>query len=281
MKADITTITPEQAEKMLRGNDNNRAIRVARVDRYARDMADGKWLPNGEAIVMNGRTLIDGQHRLLACAKSGVPFKTILVTGVSLDAIHTIDSGASRSLADVLGLKGEHDPRGLAGAATLGWLWDTGNIRRGGLRPYPSNDEAITWIAENPEIHDALKMVVPLRYNPLRAPRSFSALMIAKALQHGMRSEAEEFVAGLQHGAGLESGDPVLLLRNQFMTNATNSKKMPRIKIFAHMVKAWNAHVADEYVGVIKWKQRGKGREDFPIMFDTSGNPISFVPAND
>jgi hypothetical protein len=281
MKAEITTITPEQATKMLRGNDHNRNVRPARVDRYARDMADGNWVPNGEAIVMNGRTLIDGQHRLLACAQAGVPFKTVLVTGVALDAITTIDSGASRSLADVLRLKGEHDPQGLAGAASLGWLWDAGYIRGGGGRPYPSNNESIAWIDENPAIHDALKMVVPLRYNPLRAPRSFMAILINKAMSWDMRDEAVEFVEGLQTGAGLESADPILLLRNQLITNATNHKKMPRMRVFAHTIKAWNAHISDEMPGVLKWAQRGKTREDFPVMLDKHGNAISHAPETD
>jgi hypothetical protein len=279
MKAEITTITPDQAKRLLKGNTNNRNIREERVRRYARDMQANQWVPNGVAIVMNGRTLIDGQHRLEACVLADVPFKTVYVTGVSPEAFATMDSGASRSLGDVLKMKGEHDPNSLSGAITSGWKWDNGQIPGG--RMSPSNSEALVWLEVNPEVREAIKMVTPLRYNPLRAPRSSMGLVVMKAIQAGHDDEIREFVDGLVTGAGLVEGDPILLLRNQLMTNATNHKKMPLIRVFAHIVKAWNAHIADETMGILKWVQRGQKREQFPVMVNSIGAPISYIPTEE
>jgi hypothetical protein len=54
------------------------------VDRYAEEMRLGVWALNGKSLIFdsNGR-LLNGQHRLTACAQSGVPLVTLVVRGVN------------------------------------------------------------------------------------------------------------------------------------------------------------------------------------------------------
>ena len=73
MKCEIMKVSPEMATKWLEKNIVNRRIRDYKVNAYARDMKNGDWRLNGEAIVFNkSGQLVDGQHRLNAIAKSGV-----------------------------------------------------------------------------------------------------------------------------------------------------------------------------------------------------------------
>lgn len=275
MKAEITTITPQMAKNFLKRNDRNRSIRKNSVQRYARDMARGNWDVNGQTIIVNGRTLIDGQHRLLACIEADVPFKTVLVTGVNTDTIVSVDSGMKRSLSDVLTINGMDNAQALAATAYLGWKWDTGNLV-GNVNP--TNTEAIEWINANPSVNKAISLAIPIRYNPLRAPTAAMSLIALKAIANGMESDAEEFFSHLESGEGLHGGSPILQLRNMFIRNSTNTVKLRRIAVFARAIKAWNAYIQGEDMKKLAWRptHTTKG-ESFPVMLNAEGYPISFV----
>ena len=92
-------ITPEKAKKILKNNlPYNRKVSVKVVELYARDMEEGRWneyCPAAIAISSKGY-LIDGQHRLLAVVKSGVPIVFTIATGVSENAFEYIDNGKKR-----------------------------------------------------------------------------------------------------------------------------------------------------------------------------------------
>lgn len=104
--ASVELITPEMASAWLGNNGRNRSISQAVVNRYARDMLSGNWEINGETIVFyEDGTLKDGQHRLEAIVKAGVPQWMIVVRGVENDiAIH--DRGRVRSVANVMEIAG-------------------------------------------------------------------------------------------------------------------------------------------------------------------------------
>lgn len=102
----IEFITPDTAAKYLENNNSNRSLSKGKVAQYARDMAAGNWVLNGETICFfeNGE-LKDGQHRLLAITLCGVGQWMIVVRGISKNAvIH--DRGRLRSAANVMELAG-------------------------------------------------------------------------------------------------------------------------------------------------------------------------------
>lgn len=105
VKAQVETITPETAREYLKFNTVNRPFNKITVDYYADQMKKGQWLLNGEAICFaDGGVLINGQHRLNAVIKAGVPIQTLVVRGVSQQSFITFDNGRSRTMADVLSL---------------------------------------------------------------------------------------------------------------------------------------------------------------------------------
>ena len=135
----LITITPEMAEEMLTHNIANRKVNQANVNRIAADMATGNYKLNGETIKVapNGE-ILDGQHRLLACIKSGMPFTTYIVYNVERKLVGTIDMGKGRSVADSLNVMGCNIKQGIIPAmnfsfnrgqklttAQTGCLWHT------------------------------------------------------------------------------------------------------------------------------------------------------------
>ena len=91
-------ITPQIAKQYLQWNTNNtRKLNHAKVNMYAADMTNGRWQYNGETVqfAVSG-VLKNGQHRLAAIIKSGVPQRMLVVRGVP-DDVNVFDVGFVRS----------------------------------------------------------------------------------------------------------------------------------------------------------------------------------------
>lgn len=103
----LVLITPADAEFLLTLNTNNRRPSKTKLVQYVRDMAAGRWDPDASDLkVATTGELIDGQNRLMACRLAGVPFRTLLRTGVRPEAKRHVDVGKKRTVADLLGMQG-------------------------------------------------------------------------------------------------------------------------------------------------------------------------------
>mgnify|MGYP000517583782 CR=1 FL=1 len=93
LTAAVELITPQMACEMLKKQRNVRVLKRKEVERYVRALKRG-WKLNGETIKFDkDGYLIDGQHRLTACAESGIAFGVEPVA----DFIQGIESGANLS----------------------------------------------------------------------------------------------------------------------------------------------------------------------------------------
>lgn len=105
--SEVVTITPALAKTILHRNPDNRKIKPLKLATYKADLEAGRWVLNGEAVVISkGGLLNDGQHRLTAVADTGVAMKALVVFGVSRASRLTLDQGADRKLADILQMGG-------------------------------------------------------------------------------------------------------------------------------------------------------------------------------
>ena len=97
METSIELITPEIAAKILENNMGNRKPNGGVVKRYAQMMLGGDWetTHQGIAIGSDGR-LLDGQHRLMAVAISGVSVNMLVSRGVPLHQYYIFDAGYKR-----------------------------------------------------------------------------------------------------------------------------------------------------------------------------------------
>jgi hypothetical protein len=96
-------ITPEEASTLLEKSAPNRRLNHTSMERYAFDVADDNWYITGETIIINSAgELCDGQHRLHAIVKAGVPMVVLVVRGISRQSMQVIDSGISRTVAHQL-----------------------------------------------------------------------------------------------------------------------------------------------------------------------------------
>ena len=74
MKMEWVLITPEGAAALLRHNAGNRNLRSTVVEHYADQMKRNEWQATHQAIAIGADgSIIDGQHRLSAIIRSGLP----------------------------------------------------------------------------------------------------------------------------------------------------------------------------------------------------------------
>ena len=106
-------ITPALAKQWLENNFVNRPVKQDVVLAYARDMANGTWVPTHQGVAFNDKDeLIDGQHRLMAIVKSGCTIRMMVtfglqsvIAGKEMTTMDCVDRGAPRSVADQLAIQ--------------------------------------------------------------------------------------------------------------------------------------------------------------------------------
>lgn len=120
----MTLIDPDLAKRLLERNESNRRPKQRAIALYARDMAAGKWDPDASDLKFS-RTgeLLDGQNRLYACVEAGVPFPTLVRTGLAKETRTHVDVGVKRTVADMLRMElGLTDNPTTVGAAVTLWV---------------------------------------------------------------------------------------------------------------------------------------------------------------
>lgn len=97
----IESITPAKATAYLNDNKANRKLRDGVVERYADDMAKGRWTNCPEPISFyEDGDLADGQHRLWAIVESNTTQTFPVARGLKRADGLNINTGLGRSLVD-------------------------------------------------------------------------------------------------------------------------------------------------------------------------------------
>lgn len=109
MKVDILKITPLMASEFLSSNKSNRKINKKQLEMIIRTIVAGKWklTHQGVAFYSDGE-LADGQHRLQAIVKTGIPLTMPVFQGIerNADTILAIDCGRGRTVTDSAAISG-------------------------------------------------------------------------------------------------------------------------------------------------------------------------------
>ena len=261
MKIVQETITPEKAEEYLGTMRSNRNVKPKWLAELERRINNGEWDPNNpQPISFAGeKTLIDGQHRLLAVVGTRKSIKCWVAREVPQSAISNIDTGKARSMADLLRMKGEVNVAMVSG--TLRQLLkyrQSGELGQKGLEP--SHFEMLELLEKEPVVRDVINAVGELRHIRLGVgPSMWGALWILFGEQD--ENDADEFIELMKTGEGLQNGSPILALRKALLN--MQYPRPPRHNA-ALVIKAWNAWRAGEEIQTISWKAGGKSPEAFP-----------------
>jgi hypothetical protein len=237
-------LTPELAEEWLaKYNSVNRAIQRTHVGRIARDIRNGNWMVNAQPICFAGdpfdgtgtARLLNGQHRLKACALAGAEIEVPVAVHVPEEAYATYDMYRKRSKRAMSGAEASF----ARSAAVLQWREDNGLALDAAQRPTE------TEIGDTLEAHPEL---LDFGYQVRRADRKGRPDEIATGAvmtyvlyrSHGEDRElAEQFYEGLRSGAGLEVGNPILALRRTALARRRGAERMNRYESVQLLLDGW------------------------------------------
>ena len=266
MKAYEICITPKIAAEILRNNPLNRPLKRHHVDFLAKEILNGNWKFNGDAIrITNDNRLLDGQHRLAAVVKANMAINTILIDDLDPDVFNTIDCGIKRNAGDMLAIRGEKNSRNNAAALFLvgAILEKNGNLYAMHGWGKSSNSEILKLYDLYPDINQSFikwgsisKGIVPLSVS--------TAMHYLFSRKH--RDKADEFFSLLESGEGLESGNPILLLRKRLIENACAKSKINKRYMAALFVKAWNCWITNKQMHTLRFRESGDCQESFPTI---------------
>ena len=243
------------AVKYLSLNKNNRPVTQSTVDAYALSMKRGEWLVNGETIIFDDTgCLTNGQHRLLAVVKTGIPLDVLVVRGVSKQAFKTMDSGRKRTSGDVLAIAGEINANRLAAAARSYIQYITG---------YTRDVKAIssTTVQDFVNIHPELRYWVSRfcnHKNTKRCPSTMIAYLTIASEKYGIQ-KLDDFLDKFQTGANLDVNEPAFLLRERLF-NQSDVKRLSPQMTSAFIIKSINLHIAGKRAAFL----RHKLEDEFP-----------------
>lgn len=261
---EIIKVTPDMASKWLQKNPNNRSISKWVVQNYARQMAEGKWMLNGEAIMFDSKgNLLNGQHRLEALVMANVTVPMAVGRGFPESVKDTFDQHRKRNAGDVLMMHGIHSGNQVASITRLLDRWDKGvrnNTLMGAGQFNMTPAEILEYLAKDDLVMESVTAFYNARSPELNVSgRVFGGLYV---LTHRIDyAAADDFFLKLETGEMLKKGDPALALR-RYWINVSASSQGQRVgrkftlsmACFNAGVRAWNAFAEGEEMLKVTWK---------------------------
>ena len=259
------TITPEMAQDWLdtRNTDfKNRQLSRSIAGRYADAMRRNEWKANHQGIAFDTEGwLIDGQHRLLAVANSGVTVTMWVFPEMPRDTFDTLDVGRRRQASHLI-----KAPNAAVLASSVKFLAVTDGLvepRSGGAAfGVLTNVETLDLVRKaGVKLEQAAREANRL-HRGARLPQSATAAVIYQILTTESADELAEFTEGVVTGAELAKDDPRLRLRNAF----TGSQQARAVAMrtpshpYALVIKAWNNYLMRRPLQALLWR----GDEDIP-----------------
>ena len=247
-------------------NTGNRRVIRRKVDHLVAQMRSGEFENTGEPLIISQEGILnDGQHRLQAAIEADAVVDLDVRFGIPRSRFTKTDTGAARTPADVLTIKGVHHGRETARAVRLLILY-----RRGlpdSIREFVSNDEVA-------RAFDAWKGLADVaeRVGDHAFPRSVrGAALLATAYlasRSTSRVRLDDWLETLASGVGSGRDDPAYVARERIMRDAEapSGTRELLLERLALLIKSWNAYASGETVTTrdLKWRHGGREPEPFP-----------------
>jgi hypothetical protein len=253
---EIRTITPADAEAMLENNGpsveeqkRNRKQSSSAIELYARDMKRGNWRLNGQAIKISASgSLLDGQHRAAACVKSGVPFETMVITGLPEAVFATFDLHAKKNFSKTVGRMGYANGGVVAGALRIVWQYENYGLETSAYPTHIELNEAL----------DRHGKYFPdsIHYANRKSIKPFSASSTMAALHYiltDLSERSKEFFEKFESGADLSVGNPILTLRKRLQedkeSRRSSSSERDRLMF---VTRSWKSFIEGKTMHFLK-----------------------------
>lgn len=247
----VETITPEVAKVYLKFNKSNRPVIQSVVDKYARQMLDGEWKLNGEAICFSdGGILLNGQHRLLAILKSNVSIETVVVRGCDSDSFITYDSGRTRKASDIFALAEIPNYTNISSVVQKYFRLKNyqtvmaSNRTKGNNKTIASKKQLLEEYHTSPELYQSTFNTIK-KWNTnykivSHTEIAATTVYLQKVMNHPQDTVMKFFEMLL---TGKDATDIVHILRNYYIKDKLSKKPATSNTRQIALIKTWNAYI--------------------------------------
>lgn len=278
-------VTPQVAGYWLDNNHpNNRKAKLALISKMARDMGEGNWdEATGDTVkVTKDGLLADGSQRMrsvLRCAADEryPEFRGVRMTfafGVSDNTIRVVDTGASRSFADVLQIEEAMNRTQVGAIVRRIFSWKQGNYvnNRGSSSAYAdaSMTELLQLYKSDISGFDAsaARSVDLRRFGIGNGTAGGTAHYVFSEVD---KEATQRFFDGLVSGANLPSRSAIHVLRERLRRAEVKTDRMvhwmnPTEQLYLYC-RAWNAWRKDRPVEKLQLPDgRDVTNDKFPTL---------------
>ncbi len=254
---DVLEITPLLAQYVLDNcNTQNRKPNSNHVSRIAVSLVSDQWVMNGESIVFSDQgLLVDGQHRLMACAQTGVAIKSVVVFGVeNQKSFDTHGQGVVRTARQVLSMNGFSNTTSLGAACkfalffrgTKGLIWDEDEAEIKAKAPLVSRDMILELATSLDE--SVVNKVADIHSN---IPASLSRACVSGMflfLCEINKEAAYIFFNKIVEDDFVGKTDPARLIKRYLSRTTKGFKISVKGKYFmgCYVIQAWNLFVSNK-----------------------------------
>lgn len=262
ISASVEKITPELAAEYLKQNKENRSIRDKAVAPLMQDMLHGNWKLTGEAIKFDTEDkLIDGQHRLTAVERSGIPVEMMVIRGVQPEAQLVLDTGMKRTGANALEISlGGHEATLRAAIAAIGITDDAGKLQYSNsplIRV--THSEIIDWVRSH-DLENAITYGARM-HRLLQGSKSSLCYAYYKIAQVNEAS-AQRFFDEVADLNTTGPGDPKHTLVNKINKSRDSFRGTGyRAKYVYHVLRAWESDYMGQELRLIRDNIKGRDLE--------------------
>lgn len=232
-RSGFRTITPKVAKIILEEkNPQNRKISEVKVTQAEDDLANGRFIANGESIIFGSDgMLLDGQHRLQACVNTGSVLETLCAFGIPPGARFSVDRGKIRTTGDVLQLLGIPNGNNIASIARMVIAYETGDgvsFKRVGEISGARVEE---WVSNNMFVLDVFRWAEHYRRSLIGICPSTVISAARIILEPRMGPGIVDYLEQVAGGESISSADAAYIVRRRLFSpkRMSNAKTMEAI----------------------------------------------------
>ena len=263
MKTSHELITPKKAQEMLLMNTMNRPAKESIVNRYADDMSSGRWKANTFEFIKVGVSgkILDGQHRLMAVERSGVPIYFHVARGVDDNLMDVIDTGTKRSGSDVLSMSGVKNSARIAAIIAKASQFQENYFSKASNYHRLTNAQVLERYNGDKEEWESILSVSVHLYESFSKVLSISDVGgFYKFLKQKNENDALKFMTELCEGIDI-TNKVIALLRKRLYDEKMSLRKIPLSMRNALIIKTWNMYRQNRTVKVLSFDPN---KEKFP-----------------
>jgi hypothetical protein len=245
-------VSPDTAQRILDNAGPQRRLIKNQIARYARWMKEGRWIDDagGDILFDTESRARGGQHRLLAQLEAGVSVSYKIRWDQTEEEIAADSEGGTPWRASDIAGGDLPNAQYRQAIATMLLQIDQNQGEIGARPAYKPGRLDVARYVNDPRVVRAAEVAQNIRTTIGVIPSAVGA-MYALAVDSG-RGDPHSFFEKIRTGAGMDTNDPALTVRNMLQGSAFKNLEQRQWQTAYVLARAWNYSVENERVAKLQ-----------------------------